>query len=46
MPAQALSIRAFLGAKDFAVSRSFYRAFGFTETVLSPGMSYFGIGLS
>lgn len=47
MQQQALSIRAFIGAKDFAVSRSFYRAFGFSETVLSPAMSYFarqGIG--
>ncbi|TGE25282.1 glyoxalase [Hymenobacter aquaticus] len=47
MPAQALSIRPFVGAKDFAVSRSFYRAFGFTEVVLSAGMSYFvlrGVG--
>ncbi|WP_303312656.1 glyoxalase [Hymenobacter sp. BT730] len=43
MPAQALSIRPFIGARDFAVSRSFYRAFGFTERVLSPSMSYFGL---
>jgi hypothetical protein len=47
MSPQTLSIRAFIGSKDFAVSRSFYRAFGFTETVLSPAMSYFhrqGVG--
>lgn len=35
------SLRPFIGAKDFAVSRSFYRAFGFTEAVLSPAMSVF-----
>lgn len=47
MNPKAISIRAFVGAKDFAVSRSFYRAFGFAETVLLPAMSYFameGIG--
>ena len=47
MPPKTISIRPFIGAKDFAVSRSFYRAFGFTETVLSPAMSYFvlaGVG--
>ncbi|OGX84079.1 glyoxalase [Hymenobacter coccineus] len=43
MPAQPLSIRPFIGAKDFAVSRRFYRAFGFTEVVLSPVMSYFSL---
>ncbi|NVO86174.1 VOC family protein [Hymenobacter terrestris] len=41
MPSHALSIRPFIGARDFAVSRRFYRAFGFTETVLSPTMSLF-----
>ncbi|GAA4008998.1 glyoxalase [Hymenobacter fastidiosus] len=47
MEQKALSLRPFIGAKDFAVSRRFYRAFGFTETVLSPAMSYFvlpGVG--
>ncbi len=43
MPSQALSIRCFIGAKDFAVSRSFYRAFGFSEVVISPVMSYFAL---
>lgn len=43
MPAQVLSVRPFIGAKDFAVSRSFYRAFGFTEVVISPAMSYFAL---
>jgi catechol 2,3-dioxygenase-like lactoylglutathione lyase family enzyme len=37
----AKSIRAFIGAKDFAVSRSFYNDLGFTEHVVSPVMSYF-----
>ena len=41
MEEKVISIRPFIGAKDFAVSRSFYRAFGFAETVLSPAMSYF-----
>ena len=41
MEQQALSLRPFIGAKDFAVSRSFYRALGFTETVLSPNLSVF-----
>ena len=47
MPSQAHSIRAFIGAKDFAVSRSFYRTFGFSEVVISPTVSYFeqaGVG--
>ena len=43
MPSQALSIRPFIGARDFAVSRSFYHAFGFTELVVSPSMSYFDL---
>ena len=43
MPSTALSIRPFIGARDFAVSRRFYRTFGFTEVVLSPGMSYFSL---
>lgn len=43
MPSPALSIRPFIGAKDFVVSRSFYGAFGFTEVVISPVMSYFAL---
>jgi len=43
MPSPALSIRPFIGSRDFAVSRHFYRAFGFTEIVLSPVMSYFAL---
>jgi uncharacterized glyoxalase superfamily protein PhnB len=41
------SIRAFIGAKDYETSRSFYRDLGFTEQVLSEKMSLFTIdGLS
>ncbi|TPG71719.1 glyoxalase [Hymenobacter nivis] len=43
MPTPALSIRPFVGARDFAVSRRFYRAFGFTETIVSPALSYFAL---
>lgn len=35
------SIRTFIGAKDFNVSRSFYKDFGFKEVPLGPNMSYF-----
>ncbi|QNH63914.1 glyoxalase [Hymenobacter sediminicola] len=35
------SLRPFIGAKDFTVSRSFYQAWGFSEIVLSPAMSLF-----
>ncbi|MBT1703208.1 glyoxalase [Chryseosolibacter indicus] len=40
----ATSIRPFIGAKDFEVSRSFYSYLGFEETVLSNNMSAFRIG--
>ena len=35
------SIRPFIGAKDFEVSRNFYRDLGFDEIVLSKDMSVF-----
>lgn len=38
---KALSIRPFIGAKNYEISRSFYRDLGFEEVVLSPSMSYF-----
>lgn len=44
---KAHSIRPFIGAKNFDVSRSFYREMGFEETILFPNMSLFkteGIG--
>jgi catechol 2,3-dioxygenase-like lactoylglutathione lyase family enzyme len=47
MEHKAKSIRPFIGAKNFELSRSFYRDLGFQESVLSHNMSYFktdGIG--
>jgi len=41
MKHNAISIRPFIGAKDFEVSRSFYRDLGFHESVLTDNMSYF-----
>lgn len=35
------SIRPFIGAKDYAVSRAFYLAWGFEEVELGPTMSLF-----
>ena len=42
MQHKALSIRPFIGSKDFAISRRFYRDLGFHENVLFHNMSYFG----
>lgn len=44
MDHQALSIRPFIGAADFEVSRAFYRDLGFQEVELSPAMSLFKTG--
>ena len=41
MNEKALSIRPFIGANDYELSRSFYTDLGFEESVLNPGMSYF-----
>src|SRR6185295_19972242 len=41
MNQKILSIRPFLGAKDFEISRNFYRDLGFQESVLDHSMSYF-----
>jgi catechol 2,3-dioxygenase-like lactoylglutathione lyase family enzyme len=41
MNQKAISIRPFIGAKDYDVSRSFYRDLGFEEVVLFPDMSVF-----
>ncbi|MES1219975.1 MAG: glyoxalase, partial [Bacteroidota bacterium] len=38
---KTLSIRPFIGAKDFEVSRNFYIDMGFEEKVLSPNLSVF-----
>ena len=44
MENQIKSIRPFIGAKDYELSRSFYRDLGFIETVLSNNMSVFKSG--
>ncbi|HAS41707.1 MAG TPA: glyoxalase [Microscillaceae bacterium] len=36
---QTKSIRAFIGAKDFDISRAFYRDLGFEEIVISEALS-------
>jgi len=41
MEHKAISIRPFIGAKNFEVSRDFYRDLGFEESILTPNMSYF-----
>lgn len=38
------SLRPFIGALDFDISRSFYRDLGFEETTLGPDMSVFKTG--
>ena len=40
----AISIRPFIGAKDYELSRSFYRDLGFEEKVLFPDMCLFKTG--
>lgn len=44
MEQNAKSIRPFLGAKDFGISRDFYRTMGFQESIITPKMSLFKIG--
>lgn len=41
MEHKAKSIRPFVGAKDYTVSRHFYLDLGFQEVILSSNMSYF-----
>ncbi len=41
MRQKVVSIRPFIGAKDFGLSRRFYRDLGFKETVLFDTMSFF-----
>lgn len=41
MEHQAVSIRPFIGAEDFELSRNFYRDLGFEETVLTADLSVF-----
>ena len=44
MEHKAISIRPFIGAENFEISRSFYRDLGFEEVVLFPNMSCFKTG--
>lgn len=37
------SVRTFIGAKDYEISKNFYKDVGFIETVLSSNLSYFKI---
>jgi len=41
MELKAISIRPFIGAKDFQLSRNFYRDFGFEEVILTSNLSLF-----
>ena len=41
MERKAISIRPFIGAKNFELSRNFYRDLGFEESILFHNMSYF-----
>ena len=43
---RAHSIRTFIGAKDFAKSRQFYRELGFQEIEIDEKMSYFRVNES
>lgn len=38
------SLRTFIGAKDYNLSRAFYKAFGFEEIIISDKMSFFRLG--
>jgi hypothetical protein len=38
---KSVSIRPFIGAKNFEISRNFYRDLGFNESILFHNMSYF-----
>lgn len=44
MKHKTMSIRPFIGAKNFEVSRSFYRDLGFEESILAHNLSYFKTG--
>ena len=44
MESEAVSIRPFVGAKDYEMSKSFYRALGFQESPISADMTLFRIG--
>lgn len=44
MKCKIKSIRPFIGAKDYELSRNFYLDLGFKENVLSPTLCYFSMG--
>ncbi|RYY86156.1 MAG: glyoxalase [Chitinophagaceae bacterium] len=44
MSLSPISIRPFIGSKDYDLSRRFYAAVGFEEVVLFPDMSVFKLG--
>ena len=44
MNQKALSIRPFIGAKNFELSKRFYRDLGFVEKILTHNMSLFKTG--
>ncbi|MES2690232.1 MAG: glyoxalase [Bacteroidota bacterium] len=44
MEHKAKSIRPFIGAKNFEISRSFYRDLGFEEIVITHNFSHFRTG--
>ena len=44
MQHNAMSLRPFIGSKDFDMSRSFYRDLGFEEVVIDKHMSVFKTG--
>ena len=44
MEHKVISIRPFIGAKNFELSRSFYKDLGFQEIVLAHNMSLFKTG--
>jgi catechol 2,3-dioxygenase-like lactoylglutathione lyase family enzyme len=41
MEHKAKSIRPFIGAKNYTISRKFYQDLGFEESIISPDMCYF-----
>ena len=41
MKQKVLSLRPFIGARDFTISRSFYKDLGFEESVLANNFSVF-----
>jgi len=43
MQNQALGIRPFIGAKNYDLSRAFYRDFGFKENEVSPNMCVYAM---